>query len=471
VSYFDPDPERWFLSDRQNPYTKLQLFTSGNLVEALVDGANYMRSFGALLNSTESGDSVYYAGWHLAPGQQLESGKPETSIESLMANARNRDVGINVLLSGHSWNENAAITKYLNKMGISCIRDKKRPRYGSTHQKFSIIDRKSGMDAFCGGMDIAPDRFDYSDHSSGGWHDVQCHIRGPACNDLRTTFLERWNDAVPANYRIASMIPSTQVGVDQPEAGSHYVQVLRTYACGNGYSFAPRGEFSAFKACLKAISLARKYIYIEDQYFVSHELADALASGLTLNPELHVIVVVPRRPNFFLRVFYKHQHKIIEQLRKAAPDRFAIFHLDNVSPNHAGNQTYVHSKLMVIDDTWAAIGSMNFNRRSTTYDAEASIAAVDADTEQDACRFARDLRIKLWSEHLKLDSNSGLIADPEEGFGIWLKRAECPDVPASFHRTPKPVNTTLFDPLWNTVHRFGWKVIDPLGTCVDHREA
>jgi phosphatidylserine/phosphatidylglycerophosphate/cardiolipin synthase-like enzyme len=35
---------------------------------------------------------------------------------------------------------------------------------------------------------------------------------------------------------------------------------------------------------------------------------------------------------------------------------------------------YVHAKVCVIDDTWAAVGSDNFNRRSWTHDSEASAA-------------------------------------------------------------------------------------------------
>ena len=60
---------------------------------------------------------------------------------------------------------------------------------------------------------------------------------------------------------------------------------------------------------------------------------------------------------------------------EAAPDRVAIYGIEN----HAGTPVYVHAKICVIDDTWATIGSDNFNRRSWTHDSELSAVVVDRD--------------------------------------------------------------------------------------------
>ena len=56
---------------------------------------------------------------------------------------------------------------------------------------------------------------------------------------------------------------------------------------------------------------------------------------------------------------------------------------------------YVHSKVCVIDDAWACVGSDNFNRRSWTHDSELACAVLDADDV-----FARDVRLRLLREHL-----------------------------------------------------------------------
>jgi phosphatidylserine/phosphatidylglycerophosphate/cardiolipin synthase-like enzyme len=70
----------------------------------------------------------------------------------------------------------------------------------------------------------------------------------------------------------------------------------------------------------------------------------------------------------------------------------------------------VHSKVCVLDDAWACVGSDNFNRRSWTHDSELSCAVMDADGV-----FARDLRLRLLREHLERaadGSEDGGLVDP-----------------------------------------------------------
>jgi len=83
-----------------------------------------------------------------------------------------------------------------------------------------------------------------------------------------------------------------------PQAGSHAVQVLRTYpARYRRIPFAPDGERSIARAYLKALGRARSLVYIEDQYLWGTLVADALAAALRRAPELRMIIVVPRHPD------------------------------------------------------------------------------------------------------------------------------------------------------------------------------
>ena len=81
--------------------------------------------------------------------------------------------------------------------------------------------------------------------------------------------------------------------------------------------------------------------------------------------------------------------------------------------NHEGLPIYVHAKLTVIDDVWAAVGSANLNVRSWTHDSELAVAIVDEQRDtrapadpgglgDGARRFARELRLQLMREHLGL---------------------------------------------------------------------
>jgi phosphatidylserine/phosphatidylglycerophosphate/cardiolipin synthase-like enzyme len=241
---------------------------------------------------------------------------------------------------------------------------------------------------------------------------------------------------------------------------------LRTYACDAGYPFAPQGEFTGRDAYLKAISLASDYVYIEDQYFVSYEIADALSTALRTHPSLHVIIVLNGTCPYpgADRIFYYHQNEIFEQIRNAGDDRFAAYYLRSTRGDPRP-EIYVHAKVMIVDDVWAYIGAMNCNRRSMTYDAEIGIAVVDATIVDGVCQFARDLRVQLWSEHLDFMVEGGLfLTDPVAGFREWDERADRPDVHATVH---SPHTTSITQAQYENGWEQIWDLLDPQGICPD----
>lgn len=76
-------------------------------------------------------------------------------------------------------------------------------------------------------------------------------------------------------------------------------------------------------------------------------------------------------------------------------------------------QVYVHSKLMIVDDAVAIIGSANCNDRSLQGNGDTEIAAVIVDNDVKQMdigtgiptitrKFARELRVALWEKHLGL---------------------------------------------------------------------
>src|SRR3546814_9025108 len=93
-------------------------------------------------------------------------------------------------------------------------------------------------------------------------------------------------------------------------------------------------------------------------------------TALERNPDLHLIGVVPlftdlegvlgRLPQL------EGRRRAMRDLLRKFPDRVAIYGLEN----HAGVPVYVHAKACIVDDTWATIGSDNFNRRSEEHTSE-----------------------------------------------------------------------------------------------------
>jgi phosphatidylserine/phosphatidylglycerophosphate/cardiolipin synthase-like enzyme len=272
---------------------------------------------------------------------------------------------------------------------------------------------------------------------------VQVSVRGPAIGDLDHTFRERWNDPTPLADRRTPWRELISRLARQPDrrdrlplqaadpatVGTHAIQVLRTYPSKRPpYPFAPDGERSIVRAYRRAFSRARCLIYVEDQYLWSREVADLFEAALRQAPALRVMVIVPRVPDRNGPIsgppHRVAQLELVDRLKEAGGDRFAIYDLEN----EAGTPIYVHAKTVVIDDVWAAVGSDNLNRRSWTHDSELSIAVLDEDRDgrvpadpgglgDDARTFARDLRIALMQEHLGSESTDALV-DPIRAFDL-----------------------------------------------------
>ena len=107
-----------------------------------------------------------------------------------------------------------------------------------------------------------------------------------------------------------------------------------------------------------------------------------------------MVAVVPIYPDvtgFSRTAQLVGRRRAMLDMARAAPDRVAVYGIEN----EAGTPIYVHAKTCVVDDTWATIGSDNFNRRSWTHDSELSAVVVDT-----AGDYARTLRLTLAAEHL-----------------------------------------------------------------------
>lgn len=461
----------------------------------------------------ESGDWIHFTDWRGDADERLAG--PGTEVGELLAGLASKGVHIRGLIwRSHPLNfseaENLHLAEMVNEKGGVILLDERVRRGGSHHQKLFLIRRPgdAGRDvAFVGGIDLCHSRNDDAEHLGDPqvydldkrygprppWHDAQIEIHGPAVNDLAVTFRERWADPTPLDHRnplrrvlrdrshepdeIPALPPLPR---DPDPQGPHAVQVLRTYPAKKpAFPFAPNGERSIARAYHKAYARAQRLIYIEDQYFWSSEVPGILAQNLRDKPDLHLIVILPRFPEEDGAVTgppnIYGQLQAVETIREAAGDRAAFYDLENTS----GTPIYVHAKVCVVDDVWAAIGSDNVNLRSWTHDSELSCSVIDETKDErdprdpaglgdGARRFARDLRLELWREHLGRTSDIELI-DPGEGFRTFkevaralddwyaggkkgtrppgrVRRHEPEDLPGWVRRWAAPVYRTMLDP-------------------------
>ncbi|MHB1988531.1 MAG: phospholipase D family protein [Acidimicrobiales bacterium] len=469
----------WFLLPRErgNPGTGIDsgkqtgvAWTEGNHVEFLVEGAMYFSRLAEVISEIGVDDEVRFADWRGDGDERISDDGP--AIATLMAAACRRGADVRGLLwrshsdrLAFSAQENRRLAAEVAEAGGEVLLDERVRRGGSHHQKLVVVRHQVAPErdvVFVGGIDLCHGRRD--DRRHGGdpqaikldrrygrrpsWHDIQLEVRGPAVDDLDYTFRERWEDPTPLNHagrlriwtsrllsqdRLANALPSA-LPPPQP-LGSHAVQVLRTYPSRRPrYPFAPDGERSIARAFAKAIDRARALIYLEDQYFWSSEIAELLAKALRRYRTLQLIVVVPPYPDKDSQLSGPPsrlaQAQAMGIVRAAGGTRVGIYDLEN----QAGEPIYVHAKVCVIDDVWAAVGSDNLNRRSWTHDSELSCAVIDRDLDERAPtdpgglgdgsrRFARNLRLSLWAEHLGRSPDDPELLGVEKSCALWEETA------------------------------------------------
>ena len=124
-------------------------------------------------------------------------------------------------------------------------------------------------------------------------------------------------------------------------------------------------------------------------------------------PALRVIVTVPLKPEEKDPLLSPHgnwlQHRNIVRLYTAGTQgRFGAFNLRVRAGKGLGGMLYVHSKVMIVDDECAIIGSANANPRSFRLDSEANLAWQQRSS-------VRAFRLELWKPLLGAPADLRLV--------------------------------------------------------------
>ncbi|GAA4684624.1 phospholipase D-like domain-containing protein [Pseudonocardia yuanmonensis] len=469
--------EDWFLTDaeRGNPACRLPAWCAGNEVLPLVDGAEYFPRLAEEVDALRPGDHLFFTDWRGDADERLRGDGP--TVGELFAEAARRGVVVKGLMwrshsdeLAYSEQENRQLGDEVREAGGEVLLDQRVRRAGSHHQKLVVLRRPEDPArdvAFVGGIDLCHSRGDDADHAGDRqalpinpaygdtppWHDVQLQVRGPAVGLLDRVFRERWEDPHSLDThsplaRVRDTLthadlhadPLPERPADPAPAGTAAVQVLRTYpSIRPGYPFAPKGERSVARGYAKALRRARRLVFLQDQYMWSPHIARLLASALRRSPDLHLVVVVPRHPDVDGRLALPPNQvgrlQALQVCRRAAADRVHVFDLEN----EAGTPVYVHAKVAVLDDVWAAVGSANLNRRSWSHDSELTAAVLDEARDErepadpgglgDGARtFARALRLRLLREHLdRAEGDDADLVDPESAVRAVEKAATALD--------------------------------------------
>lgn len=253
------------------------------------------------------------------------------------------------------------------------------------HQKVVIVDDRL---AFCGGGDIGVDRWDtvrHLDHDRrrvmpdqechAPRHEVMMMVDGGAARALGDLFRERWLDMTGDAIQPPRPAEADPWPAHAPaEILDAKVSIVRTRPGWRGQ----RRVEEILSLTLACIAAAKDIIYLENQYFTSPLVAEALAARLAEpdGPEV-VLVTTGAAPSWFDRLTMdRPRGAMVWRLRDA--DRFGRFRA--YFPTTArGAKIIVHAKTSVFDDRMIRVGSANLNNRSFGFDTECELA-VEGET-------------------------------------------------------------------------------------------
>ena len=409
-------------------------------IKFLVDGAAY---FAALADALEQAqESVLILGWdfdsriHLKLQTDVAHAGPDlgTYLNSLVR--RRRKLHIHILVWDFAmifaldretvpffapgWRRHPRVHFHM---------DGDHPVGASHHAKIVVIDDAI---AFVGGLDLAKGRWDTSEHRVGDFrradmngnippshHDIEMAVSGETAAVLGDMVRQRWWNVTGQRLRAPGISVEHRPPSLEPDVSNVKVAIART----EPQFGSNQGVKEIEKLLQDSIAAARRWVYIENQYFTSAAVGEALATRLRDAAGPEIVVVMSQASQGWLENVTMDvlRSRLLKRLGDA--DRYGRLRVFcPVIDGQSAGCLSVHSKLLIVDNQFVRIGSANISNRSLGLDTECDLALEAAGNKRTEQSIAR-LMSSLLAEHLgstadrvgeKLTETQSLVATIEK---------------------------------------------------------
>jgi cardiolipin synthase len=228
------------------------------------------------------------------------------------------------------------------------------------HRRILVIDGRIG---FTGGYGIA-DAWMGNGRTPDRWRDTNVRIEGPAVKYLQAAFTESWLETTGDLLGGDGFFPRLEPQGNKP------AQFVKSSPVG--------GSFQNYLLYLLSITSAKKSIFITNPYFIPDERMIQSLLGAARRG-VRVAVLVPGKIDH--KITYRASRRYYGQMLLGGIDIFEYM------------PALLHSKTMVVDGTWATIGSTNFDNRSFALNEELNLTLYDRSLARSLERtFAEDLK-------------------------------------------------------------------------------
>lgn len=383
----------------------------------IVDAADYFRLARQAMLKARS--QILLIGWDFDTRIDLDSGEGDeapTELGAFINYLPKRTPGLQIHIL--KWDVGAIkllgrgttvfrLARWAMSDNIHFKLDGTHPVGASHHHKIVVIDDRL---AFCGGIDMAGDRWDTREHRDKDpgrrrpttrrrydpWHDATMALDGPAAKALGDLARERWQLA--GGEPIAP--PSTKQSIWPKELKPMFrevdIAISRTRGACEGQE--PVREIEAL--FIDQIRRAKRFIYAENQYFASRKIGEAILKRVAQKDCPEIVIVNPKSGQGWLddKAMSPARARLLRAIGEADKQgRFRIY-----SPVTAGGaDIYVHAKILIVDGELLRVGSANFNNRSMGLDSECDVTLDAALPANRKASVAIDAMIDdLLAEHL-----------------------------------------------------------------------
>ncbi|MFH0908202.1 MAG: cardiolipin synthase [bacterium] len=222
------------------------------------------------------------------------------------------------------------------------------------HRKITITDGRVG---FIGGLNVG-DEYMGRSRQFGPWRDTHLKVEGPAVQCIQMSFLEDW-------YGSTKEVPELEWAPAPAPGASRKTLVL------------PTGPADDFETCnllfLLAIQAARHRLWITSPYFVPDQsIVDALQIAALRGVDVRIML--PEKPDHIL--VYLSSYSYYDEMEIAGVKLYRY------------QPGFMHQKVLLIDDTAAAVGTANLDNRSFRLNFELNVLLLDE-------AFAKNVEVML----------------------------------------------------------------------------
>src|SRR5687767_2229459 len=241
-----------------------------------------------------------------------------------------------------------------------------------SHVRSIVVDGRVG---YTGGFGLA-DYWLGDGHHEGQWRETNVRFEGPTVAALQATFAAGWAEATGELITGDMFFPPMAFA----EGGNVNAGLM--------HSLPTIGSTPAERFLALSIAGASKTLYVSNAYFVPNDdFCDLLIKAVKRGVDVRILTAGSQTD---IKTTWYAGHALYEKLLQGGVRIYEY------------QPAMMHAKTIVVDGLFSAIGTMNFDNRSLTFNNESQILALDSDLGQrmDSV-FMDDVK---YSEEIKLDS-------------------------------------------------------------------